>query len=123
MAIVEPLYVPPRLVLARDAETGLLEGSVLRFWFSLALAGLLIAFSLPLVAVRRFRAGPGSTAASFLPSFIRRRRAGSFEHQRLWASDEFGFEHAIQAYEDLIDAHVSTPRTKTRPWGPRWRAK
>ena len=87
-----------------------LEGSVLRLWFSFALAGLMVAFSLPFFAIRRFLAGPGSTVASFLPRFSRRRTAGSFEHQMLWASDEFGFEHALQAYEDLIEAHVSTPR-------------
>jgi hypothetical protein len=96
--------------LARDAETELLEGSVLRFWFGFALAGLLVAFSFPFFAIRRFLAGPGSTVASFLPSFSRRQQTGGFEHQRLWASDEFGFEHAIRAYEELIDAHVWRPR-------------
>ena len=79
---------------------------MLRCWFSLARAGLLVAFSLPFFAIRRFLAGPGSRVASFLPSFSRRRQAGGFEHQRLWASDEFGFEHALRAYEELIDAHV-----------------
>ena len=92
---------------------------MLRFWFCLALAGLLVAFSLPFFAIRRFLAGPGFALASFLPSFRWRWRASCFEYQKLWASDEFGFEHALQAYEELIDAHVSTPRTKTCPWGPR----
>jgi hypothetical protein len=34
----------------------------------------------------------------------------NFEQQRLWASDEFGFEHAIEAYEEVIDAHVWRPK-------------
>ena len=107
---------------------------MLRFWFGLALTGLLVAFSLPLIAICRIFAGPDSMAASFPPGFRRRRRVDGFDDQKLWASDEFGFEHALQAYEELIDAHVSTattktcpweprstPMTKTCPWGPRWR--
>jgi hypothetical protein len=92
---------------ARDAATGSLEGSVLRFWFSLTLAGLLVAFALPLFAIRRCLADFGTTVASFLPGFRWRRRSANFEQQRLWPSDEFGFEHAIQAYEELIDVHVA----------------
>ncbi len=94
---------------------------MLRFWFSLTLAGLLFAFALPLFAFRHFLAGLGSVDASVLPHLRRRRRAADFNQQMLWALDEFGFEHALQAYEELIDAHVSSPRTKTRPWRPRWR--
>ena len=85
---------------------------MLRCWFSLALAGLLVAFALPLFAIRRCLAGFGTTVASFLPGFRRRRRSANFEHQRLWASDEFGFEHAIEAYEELIDAHVAHVRRR-----------
>ena len=108
-----------------------------RLWFSFALAGLLVAFSLPFVAIRRLVAGPGLRVAWFPAIFLRRSQTARFEHQRLWASDEFGFEHAVQAYEKLIDAHVSTqgtktsswghrfstPRTKTCFWGPRWRPR
>ncbi len=93
---------------------------MLRLWFSLALAGLLLAFSLPLFVILRILAGQGSKVASFLTNFSMRRQRDGFEPQKLWASDEFGFEHAIEAYEELIDAHVSTPRTPalrtTRPW-------
>ena len=94
-----------------------------RLWFNFALAGLLIAFSLPFVVIRRFLAGPGLRVASLFAIFSRRSQTARFEHQRLWASDEFGFEHAVQAYEKLIDAHVSTARTKSGPWGHRWRPK
>jgi len=83
---------------------------VLRFWFSFALAGLLVAFTLPLFAIRRFLAGFGSADASVLPHFGRHRRAGHFENSKLWASNEFGFEHAIEAYEELIDVHVAHVR-------------
>ncbi len=86
---------------------------MLRFWFSLAFAGLLVAFVLPLFAIRRCLAGFGTSSASFLPGFRWRRRAGGFDHQRLWASDEFGFEHAIEAYEELIDVHAA------HAWRPR----
>ena len=94
-----------------------------RLWFSFALAGLLVAFSLPFVAIRRFLAGPGLGAALFFAISSRRSQTARFEHQRLWASDEFGFEHAVQAYEKLIDAQVSTQKTKTSSWGPRWRPR
>jgi len=96
---------------------------VLRFWFSLTLAGLLFAIAFPLIVFRPFLAGFGSADASVLPHLRRRQRAADFDQQRLWALDEFGFEHALQAYEELIDAHVSTPRTKARPWGSWWRPK
>ena len=98
-----------------------------RLWFNFALAGLLIAFSLPFVVIRRFLAGPGLRVASLFAIFSRRSQTARSEHQRLWASDEFGFEHAIQAYEKLIDAHVCTPENQalraTGFWGARWRPK
>jgi hypothetical protein len=94
--------------------------------FSLAFAGLLVVFSLLRFATRRLLAGVGSRVAA-KPSFGRRRQGGEFEPKKLWASDEFGFDHALQAYEDLIDAHVSTPRTPalraTCPGRPRWSSK
>ncbi len=83
---------------------------MLRFCLGLALAGLLFAFTLPLFALRRLLAGFGSTGATVLPRLQKRRRAADFEQQKLWALDEFGFEHALQAYEELIDAHVRRPR-------------
>ena len=73
-----------------------------RCWFSLAFARSLVAFALPL-----------------LPNFRGRRRAGGFDHQRLWASNEFGFAHAIEAYEELIDAHVSQVAHVAHAWRPR----
>ena len=83
---------------------------MLRCWFNLALAGLLVTFALPLFAVLRLIAGSGSAVASVLPHFRRSWMVANFEQQRLWASNEFGFEHAIEAYEEVIDAHVWRPK-------------
>ena len=79
---------------------------MLRSCLSFVRAGLLIALSLALLAILRIFAGAGSRLASLLPNLGMRGRRNVFEPQKLWASDEFGFDHAIEAYEELIDAHV-----------------
>lgn len=83
---------------------------MLRCWFSLAFVRSLAAFALPLLGISRLPAESGPAAESVLPNFRGRGRAGGFDHQRLWASNEFGFAHAIEAYEELIDAHVAHAR-------------
>jgi hypothetical protein len=82
-----------------------LEVSVLRHGVRFALTGLLFACSLPFFAISLLIAAL-STAGAAVLHLIRRRRASGYELQRLWAGNEFAFEHGIEAYEELIDAQV-----------------
>ena len=92
----------PRLV--PGTATAPLEGFVFRPWFGLAHTKTLSVLSLPLLAIALLIAAVCFVAFAVYSPFRRRRAAG--ERQRLWASDEFGFEHAIEAYEEVIDAHI-----------------
>jgi len=38
--------------------------------------------------------------------FRRRKRARNSDIRETWRSNEFAFERAIEAYEELIDAHA-----------------
>jgi hypothetical protein len=38
--------------------------------------------------------------------FRRRKRARNSDIQNTWRTNEFAFERAIEAYEELIDAHA-----------------
>jgi hypothetical protein len=86
------------------AATAPLEGFVFRPWFGFAHTRILSVLSLPLLAIALLIAAICSVVFAVYSPFRRRRGIG--EHQRPWASDEFGFEHAIEAYEELIDAHM-----------------
>lgn len=77
--------------------------------FRLAVAGLLVACSLPLLAVSLLIAGVGTACFALLTRFGVREDAASADLRRLWAADEFRFENAIQSYEDLIDAFAQRP--------------
>lgn len=77
-----------------------------RPWFGFALTGILCALSLPLIAVSMLIAG-AFTAMVALGSPLRdRQRIRESEIEKKWQSDEFAFERAIEAYEELIDAHA-----------------
>lgn len=103
---MKPLKSSPTPDSARDAAPALPEGFVLRPWFGLALTGVLCVLSLPLIAISLLIAAI-CTAAFALYSPIRRRRRSIDSGMRdAWAANEFGFERAIEAYEELIDAHV-----------------
>jgi hypothetical protein len=82
------------------------RNALFRPWFGFALTGLLCALALPLIAVSMASAGVWSAVyALFNPVQMRRRPIDS-EIRKSWQSNEFAFERAIDAYEELIDAHA-----------------
>lgn len=77
---------------------------MLQRWFRLALKGSAIGCSLPFLVVSLLIAGFGSAVAAALPRAFRREKVRCCEVERGWEACEFRFEHAIEAYEGLIDA-------------------
>lgn len=69
-----------------------------------AFAAPLVALLFPLLGSSHPGAEPNSNDAKNHPCRKRRRTAGHFGGPKQWAADEFAFERAIQAYEELIDA-------------------
>ena len=78
-----------------------------RPWFGFALTGILCALSLPFVAVSMLMAGARSAADGLGSTIHTRRRHSAAALEKKWRSNEFAFERAIEAYEELIDAHAS----------------
>jgi hypothetical protein len=75
---------------------------VLRF----ALSFLLVALSIPLLTVSFLIAALCAGVVAVLPGFPKRNHGDAIALQKLRAVDEFGFEEAVKAYEDLIGAYV-----------------
>ena len=73
-----------------------------RPWLGFALTGILCALALPLIAISMASA---AVYALFNPIQMRRRPIDP-EIRKRWQSNEFAFERAIDAYEELIDAHA-----------------
>jgi hypothetical protein len=69
-----------------------------------AFAAPLVAFLFPFLGNSHPGAELNSTNAMAHPHPRKPRKRGCFGGPRQWAADEFAFERAIQAYEDLIDA-------------------
>jgi hypothetical protein len=65
-----------------------------RHGFRFALAGIVIACSL------------GTAGAAALACFRRPRQTIGLDAPPSWSADQFAFENAVQAYEDLIDEHA-----------------
>ncbi len=76
-----------------------------RPWFGFALTGILCALALPLIAVSMASAGVWSALYALCNPVQKRRRPIDSEIRKSWQSNEFAFERAIDAYEELIDAH------------------
>ena len=70
------------------------------------LSFLLLAFTLPLLAVSFLIAALCAGVVAVLPGFPKRNHGDAIALQKLRAVDEFGFEEAVKAYEDLIGAYV-----------------
>jgi len=71
--------------------------------FGFLLAGLLATLPFPAIAGNRPTVSFASAAARFLQ---RARRGGSASRsaiQKQWSANEFAFERAIEAYEELLD--------------------
>ncbi len=77
-----------------------------RPWFGFALTGLLCALSLPLIAFSMLIAGAFSATVALGTPYRDERRTRKSEIEKKWRSNEFAFERAIEAYEELIDAHA-----------------
>ena len=77
-----------------------------RPWFGFALTGILCALALPLIAFSMASAGVWSAAYALFSPVQKRRRPIDPEIRKSWQSNEFAFERAIDAYEELIDAHT-----------------
>jgi hypothetical protein len=71
-----------------------------------ALSLLLIALSLPLLAVSFSIAALCAAVVAILPGLLKRNDQDAIALQKLRAVDEFSFEEAMDAYEELIGAHV-----------------
>jgi len=93
----------PALDDARRAAIELLEGSVLRRWLTRSRAGFLAACSLPFFAVSLFFAGLGYGRSVVSRRFWRRRLGGGEGARLKWSANQFDFERAIEAYEEVID--------------------
>ncbi len=77
-----------------------------RPWFGFALTGILCALSLPLIAISILIAGACTATAAVGSPARGRKQIRDSELERKWQSNEFAFERAIEAYEELIDAHA-----------------
>jgi hypothetical protein len=79
---------------------------VFRPWLGLALTGILCAISLPFFAMSLLIAAVCAAPAALGLSFRRRKRSRDSGMLKTWEANEFAFERAIEAYEELIDAHA-----------------
>jgi hypothetical protein len=70
------------------------------------LSFLLVAFSLPLLAASFLIAALCTAMVALLPGSLNRNRVDLIALQKLRPVDEFGFEEAVKAYEELIGAYV-----------------
>ena len=75
-----------------------------------ALSFLLVAFSLPLLAISFLIAALCTAVVAILPGLLKRNDQDVTALQRLRVVDEFDFEEAMNAYEELIGAHVRRQR-------------
>ncbi len=78
---------------------------MVRLGIHFAYAGIRFAGSLPLLAISLIIAGLAAAGAT-ARSRIRRQRPASAIRPTSWSADQFAFEDAIQAYEDLIAEFV-----------------
>jgi hypothetical protein len=76
----------------------------------LVLSFLLVALSLPLLAVSFLIAALCTTVVAIFPGLLRRTDQNALAPQKLRVVDQFNFAEAMGAYEDLIGAHVRRRR-------------
>ena len=77
---------------------------MLHLLFGAAIAAPLVALAVPLYAISRFSSAIVTSDAAVAIRRRKRHRNGAVDHQREWAAHEFAFAHAIEDYEELIDA-------------------
>jgi hypothetical protein len=81
------------------------RNALFRPWFGFALTGILCALALPLIAISMASAGVWSAVYALWSPAEWRPRPIDSEIRKRWQTNEFAFERAIDAYEELIDAH------------------
>lgn len=79
---------------------------MVRNFVRLSLSILLILLSVPFLAISFLVAALCAMVASALPRFHRQQHAGAMGLVKLRTVDQFGFEDALSAYENLIGAHA-----------------
>jgi hypothetical protein len=67
---------------------------------------MLCALSLPLIVVSLLIAGFCTAMVALGSPGRERQRTRELEIEKKWQTNEFAFERAIEAYEELIDAHA-----------------
>jgi hypothetical protein len=107
---VKSFTSPPAPVPACDEQTMSPEGSMFRDGLRFALSFLLLAFSLPLLAVSFLIAALCTAVVAILPGLLKRNDQDVIALQKLRVVDQFNFEEAMSAYEELIGAHVRRQR-------------
>ncbi len=78
---------------------------MLRTWFAFAFTGALCVLSLPFFAISLLIAAICSAAVAFISPDRGCRKSIDSGIRENWAANEFQFERAIEAYEELIDTH------------------
>jgi len=75
-----------------------------------ALSFLLFVFTFPLLAVSFLIAALCTAVAAIVPGLLKRNDQDVIALQKLRVVDQFNFEEAMGAYEELIGAHVKRQR-------------
>jgi hypothetical protein len=75
-----------------------------------ALSFLLLAFSLPLLAVSFLIAALSTAVVAMIPGLLRPNHQDAMAFKKLRVVDQFNFEEGMSAYEELIGAHVTGAR-------------
>lgn len=83
---------------------------MIRDYLRFALSLLLVTLSLPLLAVSLLIAALCTAVAAILPGLLKRNDQDVIALQKLRTVDEFDFAEAMNAYEELIGAHVRRHR-------------
>jgi hypothetical protein len=78
--------------------------------FRFTLSFLLFAFSLPLLAISFLIAALCTGVVAILPGLLQRNDQDGLALNKLRVVDQFNFEEAMNAYEELIGAHVRRQR-------------
>lgn len=74
--------------------------------FRFVLSFLLLALSLPLLGVSFLIAALSTALVAIVPGLLKRNDQDAIAIHKLRVVDQFNFEEAMSAYEDLIGAHV-----------------
>jgi hypothetical protein len=85
-------------------------GLVVRNGLRFTLSFLLSAFSLPLLAVSFLIAALWTAVVAMIPVLLKRNDQHLLTLNELRTVDQFNFEGAMSAYEELIGAHVRRQR-------------